>query len=152
MLACEPLRGWRKVVVSQDRNGRSFATHLQQLVDVDFPEAEKIVLVTDNLNIHGIWSLCEAFPPEEARRIASKLEWHYTPEHGSWLNMAEIELSALERQCLGRRFADVATLRSECDAWVKQRNLRSVTINWQFTAADARVRLRRLYPVIEDIS
>lgn len=152
VLACEPLRGWRKVVVSQDRNGRSFATIIQQLVDVDFPEAEKIVLVTDNLNIHGIWSLYEAFPPDEARRIASKLEWHYTPEHGSWLNMAEIELSALERQCLGRRFPDIATLRSECDAWVRQRNLRIVKINWQFTAADARIRLRRLYPVIQDIS
>lgn len=148
LLICEPLRGWRKVIVSQERDGRSFAKHLQQLVDLDYPNAEKIVLVTDNLNIHGVWSLYEVFSPQEARRIANKLEWHYTPEHGSWLNIAEIEISALERQCLGRRFADVDFLRSECDAWVEQRNLRQTKIHWQFTTADARIRLRRLYPVV----
>lgn len=150
LLMSEPLRGWRKVVISQDRNARSFAKVIQQLVEVDFPEVEKIVLVTDNLNIHGVWSLYEAFPPAEAHRIANKLEWHYTPEHGSWLNMAELELSALERQCLGRRFADVDTLRSECEAWAKNRNQAAFTIRWQFTAADARIRLHRLYPTIDD--
>lgn len=152
LLMCEPLRGWRKVVVNQDRGARSFARELQQLVDVDYPAAEKLVLVTDNLNIHGIWSLYEVFAPQEARRIANKIEWHYTPEHGSWLNMAELELSALERQCLGRRFASVFTLRAECQAWTKERNQHEVKIHWQFTAADARIRLRRLYPVIEEIT
>jgi hypothetical protein len=117
---------------------------------VDYPQAEKIVLVSDNLNIHGIWSLYEILPPEEARRIANKLEWHYTPEHGPWLNIAEIELSALERQCLGRRFAEVPYLRSECGAWAQDRSERKVKIHWQFTTADARIRLRHLYPVIEE--
>ena len=152
LLMCEPLRGWRKVVVSQDRNGRSFAKVIQQLVDVDYPKAEKIVLVTDNLNIHGCWSLYEAFDPAMARRIANRVEWHYTPEHGSWLNMAEIELSALERQCLGRRFDNEAILHSECEAWVVQRNQQLIKIHWQFTAPDARIRLRRLYPVIQEIT
>lgn len=150
LMFCEPLRGWRKVVVSQDRNGRSFARHIQQLVDIDYPEAEKIVLVTDNLNIHGIWSLYEVFPPEEARRIANRIEWHYTPEHGSWLNMAELEISALERQCLRRRFASLEALQTACMAWMQTRNQLAVKINWQFTAQDARIRLRRLYPVIEE--
>jgi len=152
LLMCEPLRGWRKVVVNQDRTGRSFAKEIRQLVDVDYPDAEKIVLVTDNLNIHGTYSLYEVFPPAEARRIANRIEWHYTPEHGSWLNMAEIELSVLERQCLKRRFADVSFLRAECDAWTEQRNRACVKIHWQFTAEDARIRLRRLYPVIEEIT
>ncbi len=149
LLKCEPLRGWREVVVTNDRTGRGFAHQLKQLVDVDYPDAEQVVLVTDNLNIHGPWSLYEAFPPDEARRIAAKLEWHYTPEHGSWLNMAEIELSALERQCLNRRFADAAGVDSECAAWSRERNQRTVKIHWQFTTADARIRLRRLYPQIE---
>jgi hypothetical protein len=150
LLMSEPLRGWRKVVVSQDRGGRHFAREVQILVDEDYPHAVKVVLVSDNLNIHGIWSLYEVFPPEEARRIAQKVEWHYTPEHGSWLNMAEIELSALERQCLKRRFSNEEILRSECAAWVKERNARAVKIHWQFTAADARIRLKRLYPDIMD--
>lgn len=152
LLMCEPLRGWRKIIVSQDRNGKSFARQIQQLVDVDYPQAEKIMLVTDNLNIHGVWSLYEAFVPEEARRIASKLEWHYTPEHGSWLNMAELELSALGRQCLSRRFPDEAALRSECAVWANNRNRCAVKIHWQFSAADARIRLRRLYPIISEIT
>ena len=148
----EPLRGWRKVVVNQDRTGASLARQLQQLVEEDYAEADKVVLVTDNLNIHGPWVLYEVFPPEVAQRIASRIEWHYTPEHGSWLNMAEIELSALERQCLKRRFAGVEELQAETQAWVQQRNNAQVKIDWQFTAADARNRLRRLYPVIEDIT
>lgn len=151
-LLCEPLRGWRKVLVTANRQARTFAQAIQKLVDVDYPQAEKIVLVTDNLNIHGPWSLYEAFAPAEARRLANKLEWHYTPEHGSWLNMAELELSVLTRQCLDRRFADVASLHAECAAWTQERNQREVKIQWQFTAADARIRLRRLYPVIEDIT
>jgi hypothetical protein len=118
------------------------------LVDEDFPHAERVVLVTDNLNIHGVWSLYEVFPPQEAKRIADKLEWHYTPEHGSWLNMAELELSVLARQCLDRRIPDVATLAQECDAWTTQRNAAQVTIDWQFSNADARIKLRRLYPVL----
>lgn len=147
-LACEPLRGWRRIAVTQDRTGGSFAHQLKQLVDEDFPHAHRVVLVTDNLNIHGVWSLYEVFPPQEAKRIADKLEWHYTPEHGSWLNMAELELSVLARQCLDRRIPDVATLTHECDAWTTQRNAAQVTINWQFFNADARIKLRRLYPVV----
>lgn len=147
-LACEPLRGWRKTVVTQDRTARSFAHQLKELVDGCYPQARRVVLVTDNLNIHGVWSLYEVFPPDEAKRIANKLEWHYTPEHGSWLNMAELELSALGRQCLNRRIPDEQTLAEECDAWSAQRNNAEVTINWQFTNADARVKLRRLYPQV----
>src|SRR5207248_11182063 len=145
-LACEPLRGWRRAEVTQDRTARSFAHQLKKLVDEDFTLAERVVLVTDNLNIHGIWSLYEVFEPGEARRIADKLEWHYTPEHGSWLNMAELELSALGRQCLSRRIPDAQTLAVECDAWCEQRNEVAVTINWHFTTKDARIKLRRLYP------
>ncbi|MEP6776247.1 MAG: IS630 family transposase [Chloroflexota bacterium] len=147
-LACEPLRGWRKTAVSADRTGRSFAHQLKQLVDEEYGDVEKVVLVTDNLNIHGAWSLYDVFEPEEARRIADKLEWHYTPEHGSWLNMAELELSALGRQCLNRRIPTKQILASECDAWVRERNIATVTINWQFTTKDARIKQRRLYPVV----
>lgn len=149
LVISEPLRGWRKVVICADRGARSFAQQLQKLVDEDYPEAEKIVLVTDNLNIHGPWSLYGAFPPAEAKRIADRLEWHYTPEHGSWLNMAEIEISALVRQCIRGRFTDPASLNRAVDAWVQERNQRVVKVNWQFTTEDARIRLRRLYPVIE---
>lgn len=147
-LACEPLRGWRNAEVSADRTARSFAHQLKKLVDEQYPDVERVVLVTDNLNIHGVWSLYEVFEPREARRIADKLEWHYTPEHGSWLNMAELELSALGRQCLNRRIPDAQTLATECGAWAKERNNSTVTINWHFTAPDARIKLRRLYPSI----
>jgi hypothetical protein len=146
----EPLRGWRKVTVHTDRTAKTFAQQLQKLVDEDYPTVEKLVLVTDNLNIHGPWSLYEAFSPEEARRIIEKIEWHYTPEHGSWLNMVEIEISALSRQCLGHRFADAESLQRSIDAWVQERNQRNVKIHWQFTNADARIHLRRLYPVLSD--
>jgi len=152
LLLCEPLTGWRRVAVSQDRTAHTFARQLRQLVDEDFPQAHKIVLVTDNLNIHGIWSLYEEFTPAEARRIAEKLEWHYTPEHGSWLNMAELELSAMQRQCLNRRFGDITTLDAECQAWAASRNQHHVKIKWQFSNADARIRLHRLYPQIKDKS
>jgi hypothetical protein len=150
LLFSEPLRGWRKVVVSQARDGVSFAHHLRRLVDEDYPQVEKVVLVSDNLNIHGVWSLYDAFPAAEALRISQKLEWHYTPEHGSWLNMAEIEISALARQCLNQRFENVDALRTTVEAWVKARNQAQTTIHWQFTAADARIRLRRLYPSIKE--
>jgi hypothetical protein len=148
-LACEPLRGWRRTEVTTDRTALSFAGQLKRLVDEDFPLAERVVLVTDNLNIHGVWSLYEAFAPQEAKRIADKVEWHYTPEHGSWLNMAELELSALARQCLNnRRIPDAQTLSTECAAWNQQRNAAKVTINWHFSTKDARIKLRRLYPSI----
>jgi len=148
-LFCEPLRGWRRVAVTPQRTAQSFARQLQQLVDEDYPQAEKIVLVGDNLNIHGKWSLYDEFDPAEAWRIIQKLEWHATPEHGSWLNMAEIELSAMGRQCLDQRFADADALSQESTAWTQERNDRAVKILWQFTAADARIRLRRLYPIID---
>jgi hypothetical protein len=151
LLFSEPLRGWRKVVVSQQRDAIHFAHQLRRLVDEDYPDAEKLVLVSDNLNIHGVWSLYDAFPPAEALRIAQKLEWHYTPEHGSWLNMAEIELSALARQCLNQRFSCVQALSSEVAAWEQARNQIQVTIHWQFTTADARIKLRRLYPIIKEV-
>ncbi len=136
------------MAVTQDRTARSFAHQLKKLVDEDFPDAERVVLITDNLNIHGVWSLYEVYEAAEAKRIADKLEWHYTPEHGSWLNMAEIELSALGRQCLNRRIPDAATLTAECDAWTVERNQAAVSINWQFTSSDARIKLRRLYPLL----
>jgi hypothetical protein len=121
---------------------------LKTLVDEDYPEVQKIRLVGDNVNTHGPWSLYEAFEPEEAARINSKLEWHYTPEHGSWLNMAEIELSLLSRQCLKRRIPDRETLEREVRTWVDDHNRVASPINWQFTTKDARIKLRRLYPVI----
>ena len=146
-MVCEPLRGWRRVGVTQDRTAKTFAYQLKELVDQDYPQAERIVLVTDNVNTHGPWSLYEVFPPQEAKRIADKLEWHYTPEHGSWLNMAEIELSILQNQCLKRRIPDAATLEEETSAWQRERNAEGAAINWQFTTTDARIKLRRLYPV-----
>ena len=119
---------------------------LKWIVDDLYPEAEKIVLVTDNLNIHTLTCLDARFPPAEARRIAAKLEWHYTPEHGSWLNMAECELSILQRQCLNRPLADLATVTRVVEAWEEQRNHLSTPIIWRFTTQDARIKLRHLYP------
>jgi hypothetical protein len=149
-LQVEPLRGWRQVHVTARRTSRDFAEELRSLVDEDYPQAEVIVLITDNLNTHSPACLYEAFAPEEARRIASKLEWHYTPEHGSWLNVAECELSVLARQCLARRIPDQETLQTEVAAWEQRRNAAHVTIQWQFTAKDARIKLRRLYPIIKE--
>lgn len=146
-MVCEPLRGWRRVAVTSDRIAATFAHQLKELVDHDYPQAERIVLVTDNVNTHGPWSLYEVFAPAEAKRIADKLEWHYTPEHGSWLNMAEIELSILQNWCLKRRIPDALTLAQETSAWAMERNAEHAIINWQFTTADARIKLRRLYPV-----
>lgn len=142
-----PLEDWRKVNVRQRKTKIDWAEELRELVDVDFPDAEKIVLVMDNLNTHSPGALYEAFPPEEARRILSRLEIHYTPKHGSWLNIAEIELSVFTRQCLARRIPDLATLRSEAAAWACARNAAVKRVDWQFTTSDARVKLKRLYPV-----
>jgi hypothetical protein len=148
-LATEPLRGWRAVLVSDQRTRLDFARCVQELVDVHYPEAERIVLVLDQLNTHSPASLYAAFPPAEAQRLAAKLEVHHTPKHGSWLNMAELELSALERQCLRRRVADRCVMEREVTAWAERRNAAGSTIDWRFTAADARTKLRRLYPAIQ---
>lgn len=148
-LVTEPLRGWRQVRVSQQRTRIDFAHCIKELVDVHYPDADRIVLVMDQLNTHSPASLYEAFPPAEAKRLADKLEMHYTPKHGSWLNMAEIELSVLQRQCLNRRLGDRVTLEREVAAWVSARNGTAVKINWRFTTADARIKLKRLYPVIQ---
>lgn len=143
-----PLEAWRQVKVTDRRTMIDWAHCMRDLVDVHFPEADKIVVVMDNLNTHKLASLYEAFPPAEARRIAEKLEIHYTPKHGSWLNMAEIELSVLSRQCLNRRLPDQPTLQHEISAWETQRNDAASTVNWRFTTADARIKLKRLYPTI----
>ncbi len=151
-LAVEPLRGWRKVCVTERRTSVDFAEQLRQLVDEDYPEATRIVLVTDNLNTHTLACLYERFAPEEARRIATKLEWHYTPEHGSWLTIAECELNVLGRQCLSRRIGDAETLERRATEWARTRNTQQVTIDWQFTTVDARIKLKHLYPVRKDRS
>ncbi len=148
-LATEPLRGWRHVLVSDQRTRLDFARCVQQLVDVHYAHAETIVLVLDQLNTHSPASLYAAFPPAEAKRLADKLEIHYTPKHGSWLNMAEIELSVLERQCLRRRIPDRTAMEREVVAWAARRNAAVSTIDWQFTTTDARTKLRRLYPAFE---
>lgn len=145
----EPLRGWRQVRVSERRTRLDWAACIQELVDVHYPHAERIVLVMDHLNTHSPASLYEAFPPDEAKRLADKLEIHYTPKHGSWLNMAEIELSVLARQCLNRRLADPASLAQEVAAWTAARNARATTIDWRFTTHDARIKLKRLYPAVD---
>lgn len=144
-----PLEAWRHIKVTDQRTMIDFAHCMRDLVDVHFPKAETIVLVMDNLNTHKFASLYEAFPPEEARRIMEKLEIHYTPKHGSWLNMAEIELSVLHRQCLKARIPDQATLIDKVAAWERRRNARSSSVNWRFTTADARIKLHRLYPPID---
>jgi transposase len=148
-LWCEPLQGRRHVTVTERRTKLDWAQVIKDLVDVHYPEAERVMLVLDNLNTHTPGSLYEAFPPAEAKRLADKLEIHYTPKHGSWLNMAEIELSTMTGQCLDRRIPDRATLEREVAAWEAERNALGGAVNWQFTAADARVKLKRLYPSID---
>ena len=145
----QPLLGWRQVMPTERRTGKDFAEGLRYLAEELYPEAERLVLVTDNLNTHTTACLYEAFAPDRARRIAERLEWHYTPKHGSWLNMAEVEFAALTKQCLGRRIGSLATLRKQVAAWEEDRNERMVGVNWQFTTADARVKLRSLYPAIQ---
>lgn len=145
----EPLLGWRHVTITERRTAKDFAEVIRWLVEDVHAEAERIVLVMDNLNTHKLASLYEAFPPEQARRIAEKLEIHHTPKHGSWLNMAEIELSVLARQCLDQRLESTEKLQREVEAWEVERNERQVEIRWQFTTADARIKLHRLYPIIQ---
>jgi hypothetical protein len=149
-LAIEPLRGWRSVRVTERRTKLDFAEELRLLVEQVYPEAEKIVLITDNLNTHRLACLYERFTAKEARRIAAKIEWHYTPEHGSWLNIAECELSVLSRQCLDRRISDTQTLLQEVAAWEERRNNALVRADWQFTNEKARIKLKRLYPVVKE--
>jgi hypothetical protein len=145
-----PLEGWRHVKITERRTKTDFAEVIRELADVHFPAADKIVLVMDNLNTHKPGSLYEAFPPAEARRLIEKLEIHYTPKHGSWLDMAETELSILTKQCLDRRIPDVNALVREVAAWENQRNAAKAKIDWQFTTAQARTKLKRLYPSFQD--
>lgn len=144
----EPLTAWRDVQVTDRHTRVDWAHMMKRLVDERYPDAEKIVLICDNLNTHEKGSLYEAFPPREAKRIADKLEIHYTPKHGSWLNVAESELSILSRQCLDRRIPDLDSLRSEVAAWTNDRNNTAAPLDWRFTVEDARIKLRRLYPSI----
>jgi hypothetical protein len=148
-LATEPLRGRRHVLVSDQRTRLDWARCVKDLVDVHYPAAERLVLVMDQLNTHTPASLYAAFPPAEAKRLADKLEIHFPPKHGSWLNMAEIELGILERQCLRRRLPDRAAVEREAAAWAARRNAAARRIDWQFTTADTRTKLRRLYPANE---
>jgi len=149
-LVCEPLAGWRHVRVSDRRTRIDWAHCIKDLVDVHYPNAERIVLVQDNLNTHTPASLYEAFPPAEAKRLTNRLELHATPKHGSWLNMAEIELSVLAEQCLDRRLADRASLERQVAAWERARNRTRRRVDWRFTTIDARIKLKHLYPATED--
>ena len=145
-LFVEPLRGWRQIDLTERRTRQDWAKAMQWLLEVGYPEAERVIVVLDNLNTHVGGALYETFAPEHARRLLDRLELHYTPKHGSWLNMAEIELSVLSRQCLNRRIPDQATLGQEVATWQAARNHRQTTISWQFTTEDARTKLKRLYP------
>ena len=142
----EPLAAWRHAEVTDHRKMKDFAHCMKWLVDEIYPECEVIRIVLDNLNTHKLASLYHAFPPEEARRIARKIKFVFTPKHGSWLNMAEIELNALNTQCLDRRISKKEMLISEISAWEQARNLSAATVDWQFTSSDARIKLKRLYP------
>ena len=144
----EPLAGKRLVQVTDQRCLQDFAHFLKFVSDERYPDAKKMVLVVDNLNTHGPHALYETFPAEEAHRLASRFEWHFTPEHGSWLNVAECELSVMSRQCLNRRILDKPTLIQALTAWETKRNTAESIINWQFTTADSRIKLRRLYPIV----
>ncbi len=148
-MAFEPVTGWRHVEVTERKTAVDFAHFLRLLSDGPFRSADKVVLVCDNLNTHTPAALYEAFAPEEARRLAERFEWHYTPKHGSWLNVAECELGVVARQCLDRRIPDLETLKREVAAWEWTRNVAAVKVDWQFTTADARVKLKKLYPTIE---
>jgi len=142
----EPLVGWRKVSVTERRTAIDWAHQMRDLVDVHYPDAQCVTVVLDNLNTHTPASLYEAFEPAEARRVAEKLELVYTPKHGSWLNVAEIELSVLSRQCLDRRMPEQTQIAREAAAWAEHRNQQTCTIDWRFTTDDARIKLKRLYP------
>jgi transposase len=149
-LSFEPLTGKRNLKVTKQRTRTDWAYFIKELVEENYPHAKKILLVMDNLNTHTGSSLYETFEPAQAKRILDKLEIHYTPKHGSWLNIAEIELSHLSRQCLNRRIPDRATLTKEATAWCKQRNEKKVKVDWQFTTEDARIKLKKLYPLLVD--
>jgi len=150
-VAFEPLSGWRRVEVTERRRKREFAEEVRRIAEEDYPQAEKIRLVLDNLSTHTAAAFYEAFEPERARRLAKRVEFVYTPVHGSWLNMAEIEVSALVRQCLGkRRLPDVETLGREAKAWAAERNLMGASVDWRLTTDDARIKLCSLYPATQD--
>ncbi len=144
-----PLEGWRRVEVTDRRTKADWAQVIKKLVDEDYAHKDRIVLVMDNLNTHHPASLYEAFEPAEARRIAERLEIHYTPKHGSWLNMAEIEIGVMARQCLDRRIPEQNVLRGEVAAWERERNRDGIRVDWRFTTADARIKLKSLYPSIQ---
>jgi hypothetical protein len=146
----EPLAGRRDVEVTERRTQKDYAERLRKLSDEIYPDAEVIVLVQDNLNTHSPASLYEAFPPVEAQRLTARFEWHYTPKHGSWLDIAEIELGILSRQCLSQRIDNIEKLREETAAWEKHRDGAQVKVNWQFTTADARTKLKSLYPSMDE--
>lgn len=148
-LAFEPLRNWRGTQVTARRTKVEFAQFVKYLVDEEYPEARVLHLVVDNLNIHTPAAFYEAFPAAEAHRLAQRVRFHYTPKHGSWLNMAEIELSVLSRQALAERMPDLASVEQAVTAWEKERNQAKATIHWRFTTPDARIKLRRLYPSFE---
>ena len=148
-LVCEPLAGKRYAKVTTRRTQADWAEFMREVIDMHYPKAEKIVLVMDNLNTHSPASFYQAFPPEEAARLCEKLEIHYTPTHGSWLNMAEIELSVLAGHPLNQRIGTQAQLEQEVKVWQEARNARAVTVDWRFTTADSRIKLKRLYPSLE---
>ena len=143
-----PRQGWRRIDVTDSRRASDWAKQIRKLVDEDYPEAIRITLVMDNLNTHVGASLYKVFEPKEARRILDKLEFHHTPKHGSWLNMAEIEFSILGRECLDRRIPDKTSMTNEITAWVTKRNVKQGTMQWRFTTEDARIKLKHLYPII----
>jgi hypothetical protein len=144
----EPLAGKRETIINETRTAIDFAHVLKFTSDVMYPHAEKIIAVTDNLNIHSTASLYKAFPPEEAHRLANRFEWHFTPKHASWLNMAEIEIGVMCRQALSKPLPDMESFKSQVKAWTFRRNIECCKVNWQFTTVDARVNLKRLYPSI----
>lgn len=145
-MVTEPLAGWRKVNVRETKTAIDLAEEIKELLDVDYPDADRVILIWDNLNTHAPASLYKAFPPAEARRLLDRLEIHYTPKHGSWLDIAEIELSVFTKQCLTRRISEIETLRREAKAWADRRNKEQTGVDWQFTTEDARTKLKRLYP------
>jgi hypothetical protein len=149
-LFTEPLGGWRHVSVTERHTKVDWALQVRELLDVRYPKAKKVILVSDNLNVHDYASLYEAFEPAEARRLMARLELVHTPKHGSWLNIAEIELNVLSRQCFGQMIGDATTLREEVAAWETERNGKQKGVDWQFTTADARIKLKRLYPKIQN--
>jgi len=149
-LACEPLMGKRYVKVTERRTKQDWAQFIQEIVEIQYPHAKKVILVMDQLNTHVLYALYEVFDPEKAKSIIDKLEVHYTPKHGSWLNMAEIELSVLSGQCLDRRIGSEEELKREVSAWQEERNTQKVKVNWHFTTQDARIKLKRLYPSLSE--